>query len=170
MIEVREEKLQDHEDISTILQKAFGGEDEIKLVSRIRESAHFVPELSLVALHNRRNPVGYILFSEITISTEKGNLTSLALAPVAVVPELQGEGVGGMLINDGIMRATSLGYRHVVVLGHQDYYPRFGFVPASEQNISGPFNAGDAFMVKELKKDALKDVSGEVVYPKAFGV
>lgn len=170
MIEVREEKLQDHEDISTILQKAFGGEDEVKLVSRIRESRHFVPELSLVALHNRRDPVGYILFSEITISTEKEKLTSLALAPVAVVPELQGEGVGSMLIKDGMMRATSLGYRHVVVLGHQDYYPRFGFVPASEQNISGPFDAGEAFMVKELKKDALKDVSGEVIYPNAFGV
>ncbi|MFK3961040.1 GNAT family N-acetyltransferase [Guptibacillus hwajinpoensis] len=170
MIEVREEMLQDHEDISTILQKAFGGEDEVKLVSKIRKSAHFVPELSLVALHNRRGPVGYILFSEITISTEKENLTSLALAPVAVVPELQGEGIGSMLIKDGMMRATSLGYRHVVVLGHQDYYPRFGFAPASEQNISGPFDAGDAFMVKELKKDALKDVSGEVIYPNAFGV
>lgn len=170
MIEVREEKGQDHEEVSAILRKAFNGEDEVKLVSAIRESTHFIPELSLVALHHRRDPVGYILFSEITISTEKENLTSLALAPVAVVPELQGEGVGSLLIKDGLMRATSLGYRHVVVLGHKEYYPRFGFVPASEQNLSGPFDAGDAFMVKELKKDALKDVSGEVIYPKAFGV
>ena len=170
MIEVREEKVQDHEEISTILQKAFGGEDEVTLVKEIGKSDHFVPELSLVALHNRRDPVGYILFSEITISTEKENLTSLALAPVAVVPELQGEGIGSMLIKDGMMRATSLGYRHVVVLGHKEFYPRFGFVPASEQNLSGPFDAGDAFMVKELKKDALKEISGEVVYPKAFGV
>ncbi len=170
MIEVREEKIEDHEDISTILQKAFNGEDEVKLVSKIRNSGHFVPELSLVALHNRQDPVGYILFSEITISTEEETLTTLSLAPVAVVPELQHEGIGSMLIKDGMMRATSLGYRHVVVLGHKDYYPKFGFIPASEKNITGPFDAGDSFMVRELKKDALKDVSGEVVYPKAFGI
>ena len=170
MIEVREEKHEDHEDITTILQKAFDGEDEVHLVRDIRKTDSFIPELSLVALHNRRDPVGYILFSEIAIHTEEGILPSLALAPVAVTPDLHHEGIGSLLIKEGLMRATSLGYRHVVVLGHKDYYPRFGFVPASEKNISGPFDAGDAFMVKELKMDALKDISGKVVYPKPFGV
>ncbi|TKD70517.1 GNAT family N-acetyltransferase [Pseudalkalibacillus hwajinpoensis] len=170
MIEIREENVADHEAISTILREAFNGEDEVQLVNGIRESEGFIPELALVALHNRSEPVGYILFSIIEIHTEKGSIPSLALAPVAVVPELQNEGVGSLLIKDGMMRATSLGYRHVVVLGHKDYYPKFGFVPASEENITGPFNAGDSFMVRELKKESLKDVSGEVVYPSAFGV
>lgn len=170
MIEIREESKTDHEAISKVLREAFDGEDEVKLVNAIRESQGFIPELSLVALHNRSEPVGYILYSEIDIHTEKGSVPSLALAPVAVVPKLQNEGIGSMLIKDGMMRATSLGYRHVVVLGHNEYYPKFGFVPASEKNITGPLHAGDSFMVRELKKDALKDVNGEVVYPKAFGI
>ncbi|WP_394175245.1 GNAT family N-acetyltransferase [Guptibacillus hwajinpoensis] len=170
MIEIREEKEADHEAISEVLREAFNSEDEVQLVNAIRESQGFISELSLVALHNRSEPVGYILFSEIELHTEKGSVPSLALAPVAVVPKLQNEGIGSMLIKDGMMRATSLGYRHVVVLGHKEYYPKFGFVPASEKNITGPFQAGDSFMVRELKKDALSEVSGEVVYPKAFGV
>ena len=170
MIEVREENERDHEAISMILQKSFEGDEEAQLVQRIRASEAFIPELSLIALHNRRDPVGYVLFSEVKIHTDSGPVTSLALAPVGVVPELQHEGIGSMLIKDGMMRATSLGYRHVIVLGHKDYYPKFGFIPASEKNITGPFDAGDSFMVRELKKDALKDVSGEVVYPKSFGI
>ncbi|MBN8208733.1 N-acetyltransferase [Bacillus sp. NTK071] len=170
MIEIREENAADHGAILKILREAFNGEDEVQLVNRIKDSESFIPELSLVALHNRSEPVGYILFTKIEILTEKGRIPSLALAPVAVVPELQNEGVGNLLIKDGMMRATSLGYRHVVVLGHKDYYPKFGFVPASEKNITGPFNAGDSFMVRELKKDSLKEVNGEVVYPSAFGV
>lgn len=170
MIEVREEKIEDHDAISLILQETFGGEDEVRLVQNLRETDQFIPELSLVALHNRRDPVGYILYSEISIHTSEKVVTSLALAPVAVTPEMQHEGIGSLLIKEGLMRATSLGYRHVVVLGHENYYPRFGFVPASEKHITGPFDAGDAFMVKELKKDSLKDISGKVVYPKPFGV
>ncbi|MGB8000807.1 MAG: N-acetyltransferase [Anaerobacillus sp.] len=170
MIEVREENERDHEAIAMILQNAFDGDEEAQLVQRIRATESHIPELSLIALHNRRDPVGYILFSKVEIHTETGQVPSLALAPVGVVPELQGEGIGSMLIKDGMMRATSLGYRHVVVLGHHNYYPRFGFIPASEKNITGPFDAGDSFMVRELKKDTLNDVSGEVVYPKAFGI
>ncbi|WP_347548331.1 N-acetyltransferase [Pseudalkalibacillus hwajinpoensis] len=169
MLEVREEK-NDEEAISIILRKAFEGEKEVALVKRIRESDFFIPELSLVAIQNRSTPIGYLLFSEIQIKTSSGIVPSLALAPLAVMPEWQREGVGGMLIKDGLMRATSLGYRHVVVLGHKDYYSRFGFVPASDKEITGPFDAGDAFMFRELKKDALKEIQGEVVYPKTFGI
>ncbi|MCA0988880.1 GNAT family N-acetyltransferase [Guptibacillus algicola] len=169
MIELREEAASEDEEIDDIVRRAFDGEDEVSLIHRIRKSPNYIPELSLIALHNQSTPVGYIMFSKITIETDDETLPSLALAPVSVVPELQNEGIGSMMIRDGLMRATALGYRHVVVLGDNRYYSRFGFVPASEKNVTGPFDdAGDAFMVKELKKDALK--KGHVRYPTSFGI
>ncbi|WP_377887312.1 GNAT family N-acetyltransferase [Alkalihalobacillus sp. R86527] len=169
MIEIREELTNDVEEIDDIVRNAFDGEAEVSLIHRIRKSPYYIPELTFVALHNRITPVGHIMFSEIKIETEHESFTSLALAPVSVVPEFQKEGIGSLMIREGLNRATSLGYRHAVVLGDSCYYSKFGFVPASEKNITGPFeDAGNSFMVKELKNDALK--KGHVRYPTSFGI
>ncbi|WP_270180490.1 GNAT family N-acetyltransferase [Alkalihalobacillus sp. CinArs1] len=169
MIELREELKSDVEGIDNIVRNAFDGEDEVALIHRIRNSQHYIPELALIALHNRTTPVGYILLSEIEIEAED-TITSLALAPVSVSPPFQNEGIGTFMINESLKRATALGYRHVIVLGHSAYYSKFGFIPASEKGITGPFKeAGDSFMVKELKKDALPK-EGHVHYPAAFGI
>ena len=111
--------------------------------------------------------IGHILFSKIVIKNDTEEFESLALAPMAVIPEFQGLGIGSQLINKGLQKATKLGYKSVIVLGHENYYPRFNFTPASQFQISCPFEVpGDNFMAIELKKGSLDKVSGCVVYPK----
>jgi predicted N-acetyltransferase YhbS len=113
--------------------------------------------------------VGHTLFTKILINNGKETYPSLALAPVAVLPNYQGKGIGGKLIVEGMKRASSLGFGSVIVLGHKDYYPRFGFVPASKYEISAPFEEPDEeFMALELKPGALNDVTGTVEYAKEF--
>ena len=100
---------------------------------------------------------------------ETAEFASLALAPMAVLPEYQNKGVGSQLVRTGLMQAGSMDHKSVIVLGHPEYYPRFGFAPASRWQIKPPFDVPDeAFMALELKEGALKDVCGVVEYPKAF--
>jgi predicted N-acetyltransferase YhbS len=98
-----------------------------------------------------------------------GGQPSLALAPVAVLPEYQNQGIGGKLIMEGHRLARELGYGSVIVVGHPAYYPRFGYKPASRWNITASFEVPDeAFMALELLEGGLKDVSGEIEYVKEF--
>ena len=97
------------------------------------------------------------------------SVETLALAPVSVIPEYQGKGIGSKLINVALESARRLGYKSVIVLGHDKYYPKFGFVPASKYGIKAPFDVPDeAFMVKELNDGSLIGVSGIVEYTKEF--
>ena len=100
---------------------------------------------------------------------EQKKYPSIALAPVAVLPKYQGQGIGSQLILKGMNRAKSLDFQSVIVLGHSEYYPRFGFVPASTYSITAPFEVpNEAFMACELKRGALHEVSGIVEYAKEF--
>lgn len=114
--------------------------------------------------------LGHILFTKIMIRDEYGRgHDSLALAPMAVRPDFQKQGIGTQLIRHGLAKAKALGHRSVIVLGHEHYYPKFGFVPAVRWKIKAPFEAPvNAFMGIELITDGLKTVSGTVQYPKAF--
>jgi len=126
-----------------------------------------VSELSLVAVLDE-NIVGHILFSKIKILGEQTTET-LSLAPLAVVPTFQGKGIGGSLVRKGLSVALGLGFFSVIVLGHSEYYPRFGFRKASEWNIKCPFEAPDeAFLAIALVEGALSGSSGTVAYPKEF--
>jgi putative acetyltransferase len=88
---------------------------------------------------------------------------------MAVSPGFQNKGIGGQLINKGLDNARELGYRSVIVVGHENYYPKFGFVPAQKWNIKAPFDVpANVFMGIELVEDGLKNVEGTVVYPKEF--
>ena len=164
MLSIRPEKPGEHETVRAINRRAFGGEDEARLVDNLRGAG--LVRLSLVAVRDDEM-VGHILFSELLIETEEGTLDALALAPVAVVPEHHRKGIGSELVGRGLEACRAAGHRIVIVLGHPDFYPRFGFSPDLAKNLSAPFS-GDAFMAAELVPGALDGVAGTVKYPAAF--
>jgi putative acetyltransferase len=168
MIHIRPEKLEDIASINEVTRLSFGGEAEVKLIKAIRESDYSIPELSLVAVQNNRI-VGHILFSPIRIESVKKSVEALALAPMAVLPECQNRGIGTKLVKHGLEACKELGYKIVIVVGHPNYYPRFGFKPAREYRLKAPFEVPDeAFMVLELVPGALKNVRGVAKYSPAF--
>lgn len=166
---IRQEQEKDWGSVYGVVKAAFedteyADGDEQDLVNRLRKSKAFVPELSLVAEWESK-VIGHILFTKSGI----GDNVSLALAPVSVLPEYQGKGVGGKLIEAGHRIAKTLGFDSVIVVGHPTYYPRFGYSSASKWGISAPFEVpDDCFMALELKKDGLKGVSGTAEHPKEF--
>ncbi|KMY48749.1 GNAT family N-acetyltransferase [Peribacillus loiseleuriae] len=172
-ITIKQETSSDYRTVETLIKSAFEtaeytDHDEHNLVARLRKSDALIPELSLLAMIEN-DIVGHILFTKVTIHNGKEKRLSLALAPVAVLPNYQGKGIGSKLILEGINRAKSLGFGSVIVLGHKDYYPRFGFVPASKYGIMAPFEVpNEAFMALELKSGALHSVTGTVEYAKEF--
>ena len=167
-IQIRPEHKNDISAISTLNDMAFGQEAEGNLIVKLRKNKNFVKELSLVACMGNEI-IGHILFSKIMIKNDTEEFESLALAPMAVIPEFQGLGIGSQLINKGLQKATKLGYKSVVVLGHENYYPRFNFTPAIQFQITCPFQVPDVnFMAIELQKGNLDSVLGCVVYPKEF--
>jgi len=171
MIHIRPEKLEDIASILEVTTRAFQGEEEANLIAAIRHSDYFIPELSLVALDDTNQIVGHILFSPITIESPEDSKSAeaLALAPMAVLPECQKRGIGSLLVQHGLEECKKLGYSIVIVVGHLEYYPRFGFRPARDCGIKAPFEVPDeAFMVLELVPGALKNVRGVVKYSPAF--
>lgn len=170
---IREEFEKDYDDVYKLIEEAFRNEemsnhDEQNLVNRLRKSNEFIGELSIVAQMGDKI-VGHIMLTKIKIVSKDRSYDSLALAPVSVLPEYKGEGIGSLLINSSICRAKELGYKSIIVLGHDKYYPRFGFELASKYGIKAPFDVPDeAFMALEIVKDSLKDVSGVVQYSSAF--
>jgi putative acetyltransferase len=165
---VRSENFIEYAGIFEINRLAFGQENEAKLVENIRYLPNFNSALSLVAVEGDRL-VGHILFSEIAIVSPQGDVIALALAPLAVLPQFQNQGVGSQLVRAGLKQCQILGYKIVIVLGRPNFYSRFGFVPAIDRGLRSPFSVPDeAFMVLELVPGALNGVSGMVKYPSLF--
>ena len=168
MITIRPERPVDHSAIYEVNRLAFGRENEARLVDALRLSDGFLPELSLVAC-SADVIIGHILFTRITIDSPNRSAPALALAPMAVLPAHRRQGIGSMLVREGLEQCRRLGHGIVVVLGHAEYYPRFGFVPARPRRILAPFPAPDeVFMVLELTTGALQGVAGTVHYPPEF--
>ena len=164
-ITIRPEEREDYPTIYGVVRRACR-ENEARLVDMLRGLPEFVPALSLVAEMDGR-VVGHILFTP-TKTTTGG--TVLALAPVAVDPPFQRQGVGSALVLRGLAEARRLGYGVVIVLGHPDYYPRFGFSPARAKGFRAPFPVPDeAFMVLELRPGAA-GAGGTVIYSPVFEV
>lgn len=170
-INIRQENESDYDKVFSLVQAAFATTehsdgDEQNLVTRLRKSEAFVPELSLVAEVNDEI-VGHILFTKIRIG--ESDILALGLAPLAVLPELQKHGIGGKLIEAGHKIAKELGYVYSIVLGHEEYYPRFGYKPASVYGIKPPFPVNDEnFMAIKLVEDEKATISGTVSYAKEF--
>jgi putative acetyltransferase len=152
--------------IHSINEAAFGRLDEADLVDNLRGDG--VVLASLVAELNQR-VVGHILFTRMSIETAGGSIPAVALAPLAVAPEHQRQGIGGQLIRHGLDLLRSKGERIVIVVGHPRYYPRFGFSSEKARAIESPFPR-EAFMAMELSSGALEGVRGQVRYPAAFGL
>lgn len=151
------------------MNEEYSDKKEHLLVKRIRKSDAFIPELPLVAFNQNGNIIGHILLSKITIIDGDNAIDSLALAPVSVATQYQKQGAGSQLIHAALKRAKELGFHSVIVLGHKDYYPKFGFKPASSWNIYAPFDVpGEFFMALELTEQSLTNVQGVVRYSKAF--
>lgn len=174
-ITIRKELLDDYKITEKVVKSAFANMEfsdkkEHELVSRIRKSDAFIPELSLVAINkDNKEIVGHILLSKIKIINDNQSAESLALAPVSVLPNYQNKGIGRLLILEALQKAKELGYNSVIVLGHPEFYPKFGFKTASLWEIKAPFEVPDeAFMALELHENTLESVSGVVEYPSVF--
>ncbi len=172
-LKLRQESVEDYLAVNQLIKAAFAkiefsDQTEHHLVTRLRKSEAFVPELSLVAIANNQ-VVGHILLSKIKIKSEHQIFDSLALAPVSVLPDFQNKGIGGELIEAAHVKAKELGFQSVILIGHADYYPRFGYELTEKYQINFPFEVpSENGMVKLLTEHALDGVSGEVVYPKEF--
>ena len=166
MPRIRPEKPEDIAAIHVVNEAAFPTRAEADLVDTLRDEGAHV--LSLVAVDGDR-VVGHILFSPVHIETESGALDALGLGPMAVLPARQRGGIGSKLVTTGLTQCTALDYPAVVVLGHPDYYPRFGFVPAHRFGITCEFpSPPEAFMIRELQAGALAGTSGIAKYHAAF--
>lgn len=172
-INIRQEKETDHGAVFELIERAFRNMEfsdhkEQFLVQRLRRSKAFVPQLSIIAEHNSEI-IGYILLTKINIKNEQDEFQSLALAPLAVLPEYQKKGVGGRLIEQAHYKAKELGFTSVILLGHPHYYQRFGYKKTSEFGIKLPFDVPDEYcMAIELVQNGLREVKGAVQYPKEF--
>lgn len=170
-IKLRQENKNDFESVFHLIEKAFEKEEysdhkEQFLVERLRKSEAFIPELSIVA-ESEGKIVGHILFTKLKVVNDADSFESLALAPVSVLPEFQGKGIGAKLILYGHEIAKELGCKSVILLGH--YYPRFGYELCEKYNIKMPFDVpAENCMAIALTENGLKGISGEVVYPKEF--
>ena len=166
MVIVRAEAPEDHAAIRRVIECAFGQSNEADLVDALRQKAR--PHISLVAVLNNE-VVGHIFFSPVTIESERETFTAMGLAPLAVSPDHQRQGIGSLLVSEGLKECVGIGHEVVVVLGHAAYYPRFGFTPASSKGIRSEYDVpDDVFMVAELRPGALRGRHGLVKYHPEF--
>ncbi|MBL3527058.1 MAG: N-acetyltransferase [gamma proteobacterium endosymbiont of Lamellibrachia anaximandri] len=164
---IRAEEKSDIDGIWKVNTEAFETKEEANIVNALRNSG--VTNISLV--YEKNNELGgHILFTPVELIGDTSGLKLMGLAPMAVIPNLQNKGIGSSLIKSGIQQCIDEGYGAVVVLGHQDYYPKFGFVPSVKYGIKSEYDVpDDVFMVLELKENALKGKQGTIKYHEAFG-
>lgn len=170
---IRQEVLDDYPSVFNLIAAAFendpsSDQSEPFLVDRLRKSQAFIPELSLVA-EVGSILVGHILLTRVKIIGEQNEFESLALAPMSVLPAYQKMGIGSKLIKHAHSKARDLGYKSIVLIGHETYYPKFGYRLAQNFNIRFPFDAPfENCMVLELVEHGLQHVHGIVEYPSEF--
>ncbi len=166
MINIRRETFTDYPAIAQINTLAFGQDNEAQLVERIRHSDRYIPELSLVA-EIQGIVVGHILFSYIDLANEQ-TLQVLALAPLAIHPEFQRQGIGSALIKAGLEIAETNKEAVVIVLGHPEFYTRFGFQVSVIYGIESPFPVPEEFFMVKTLPSYQESYKGKVIYPPAF--
>jgi putative acetyltransferase len=163
---IRPEQPVDVAAIRQVVEAAFGRAAEADLVDKLRAQGKAV--VSLVA-EMEGQIVGHILFSEVTVETNPRNIKLIGLAPLAVAPAHQRSGIGAHLTRAGLAACRAAGYDAAIVLGHPEYYPRFGFVPASRFGITSEYKVRDeVFMALELYPGALTECAGLAQYQPEF--
>jgi putative acetyltransferase len=162
LIAIREERPGDTAAIRELNNRAFGQDQEGNIVDALRSNGAVL--LSLVALMHG-DVAGHIMYSPVSV----GNITGAALGPMAVDPAHQRQGVGTRLVEAGNRKLKDSGYPFIVVVGHADYYPRFGFMPASNYGITCEWEVpDDVFMVLVLDPSQMQRVSGLARYRTEF--
>ena len=167
---IRRENKSDYEKIYDVVKDAFKSAEhadgnEQELVCDLRSGDSYIPELSLVA-EIEGIIVGYIIFTKARV----GEVPVVALAPLSVIPEYQRKGIGTALVKEGHRIAADLGFAYSVVLGSENYYPKFGYVPADTVGIQAPFDVpSENFMAYKLRKDA-PEACGVMRYAGEFGI
>lgn len=165
---IRPETEKDFDAIYNLVRDSFAGAshtdgDEQNLVTRLRNSPAYVPELALVAEIDGKI-VGHIMFT----TAKLGNYRALNLAPVAVAPDKQKMGIGGALIRRGHEIAKQAGYDYIALVGHSGYYPRFGYIRANTLGIKSDLDVpDDAFMAIDLKSQGAT-TGANLQYPREF--
>jgi len=164
-MKIRSEEPKDQPLVYSVNKAAFETSAEAELVERLRNEAH--PYISLVA-DEAGLIVGHILFTPVTL-TGYAELKIMGLAPVAVLPDYQSKGIGSTLIMEGLRRCTTAGFGACVVLGHKGYYPRFGFTPSVNFDITCEYGVPpEVFMVIELQPGYLNGAAGTIQFHPAF--
>jgi putative acetyltransferase len=163
---IREEEPSDIDKICEVNSDAFETETEANLVNALRSSG--CTFISLIAETDNKL-VGHILFTPVELTDNGNKLRILGLAPMAVLSQYQNKGIGSKLVKAGLEYCRSLGYDAVVVLGHPNYYPRFGFVPSIKVGIKSEYEVPDeVFMILELIPGVLKNHMGVIKYHAGF--
>lgn len=166
MTTIRSERPGDAARVQVVNQLAFGQPAEADLVDRLRETgAEF---LSLVAEDD--TVVGHILFTPVIIEDRGHRVVGMGLAPMAVLPDRQRRGIGSQLVTRGLELLRERGCPFVVVVGHPEYYPRFGFERASKHGLASQWDGmpDEAFMVLILDAEAMSGTSGVAKYRDEF--
>ncbi|MCL3857946.1 GNAT family N-acetyltransferase [Pediococcus pentosaceus] len=161
--------------VDKLIRKSFehtehGYDNESELVDKIRTSNEYIPKLEMVAVDDNGSIVGHGLLSEVSVvGSNNVSHVGLVLAPLDVAIDHQNKGIGSKILITLEKEAKRMRYRFISILGHPNYYPRFGYVPAIEYDVHAPFDVpNEAFMIKPLYDNALDSISGTVKYSKAF--
>lgn len=164
---IRTEKNGDELLIREINLAAFGQSAEADVIDALRKNCKEF--ISLVALDDEKI-VGHILFTPAIIESASKIIYGMGLAPMAVLPEYQNKGIGSNLVTAGLDRMKKLNIPFIIVLGHPDYYPRFGFEIASKYKINCEYEGvpDEAFMILILDKNKMKNVKGAAKYRPEF--
>jgi len=170
-MKIRETDETDIDDIFEVEKSAFGFEKEAILTKDLLNDETAKPYLSLLAFDDDK-PVGHILFTRTGLNPKREEISGCILAPLAVIPDYQNKGVGGELIKHGLKVLEERGVDLVFVLGHPEYYPKFGFAPAGIKGFEAPYPIpeihAEAWMVQELKPGVIGNASGKVTIAKAL--
>lgn len=165
--------LEDYKEVAELIRESFiqsehGYGNEAELVDKIRNEEGYIKDLEIVAFEDGKI-TGHGLLSEVSIVNQSQSFKGLVLAPLDVLPAYQGKGIGAAILLELEKRAKILDYSFISILGHESYYPRFGYVPASQYQIQAPFEVpNENFMIKELIDGRLEGKSGVIQYSEAF--
>jgi putative acetyltransferase len=167
MIEIREERKEDYDAVQIVNDRAFGTPEEGRIVNKLRKICPGI--LSLVAVSDEKI-VGHIFFSPVTIDHQDTQIVGMGLAPMAVLPEYQNQGIGSSLVKEGLRRIKETECPFVIVVGHIHYYPRFGFKRGSIYGLKTQWEGvpDEAFMAVILNESVMSGVSGVAKYRDEF--
>ncbi len=176
MIKISQSQDHDAKAIEQVLLQAFknhpfSDQGEWDLVSRIKNSADYKAELSLVAKDEKDKVIGYILMTPLRIVSDKDQLqyTGLVMAPLAVLPSYQNKGIGTELVKAAEQIAESLNYPYILLLGPKPYFSKFNYVSCAANEVNFYFHVPEQYgLIKELIPNTLEQINGMVHYPEAF--